>query len=45
MDYIAPTPSPWEQMQEEITKPSAEDIAFWKACDEYAVKCQEYGDE
>jgi hypothetical protein len=44
MTFIAPTQSPWEQMLEEITKPSAEQIALWKACDEYNEKTKQYGD-
>ena len=28
-----------------LSKPTPEQIAFWKACDEYAEKCKEYGDE
>lgn len=43
--HIAPVQSPWEQFMDEITKPSAEQIAFWKACDEYVEKTKSYEGE
>lgn len=36
---------PMNFMLEQITKPTPEQIALWKACDDYAEKCKEYGDE
>jgi hypothetical protein len=35
---------PINHMIEQITKPTPEQIALWKACDEYIAKTKEYDD-